>query len=43
LFARKVMPHLKGIWKDYDGDERFWIHPLPQRVVPGRATAEIRP
>jgi alkanesulfonate monooxygenase SsuD/methylene tetrahydromethanopterin reductase-like flavin-dependent oxidoreductase (luciferase family) len=43
LFAHKVMPHLKRIWKDYDGDERFWIRPLPQRVVPGRATAEIRP
>jgi len=43
LFARKVMPHLKGIWKDYQGDQRFWIQPLPQRVVPGRATAEIRP
>jgi len=43
LFARKVMPHLKGIWKDYDGDERFWIHPLPRRAVPGGATAEIRP
>jgi hypothetical protein len=37
------MPHLKRIWKDYDGDERFWIRPLPQRVVPGRATEEIRP
>ena len=43
LFARKVMPHLKGIWKDYEGDERFWIQPLPHRVAPGRATAEIRP
>jgi hypothetical protein len=26
-----------------DGDDRFWIHPLPQRAVPGRATGEIRP
>ena len=33
LFARNVMPHLKGIWKDYDSDERFWIHPLPKRTV----------
>ena len=40
LFARKVMPHLKGIWKDYDNDERFWIHPLPERVVPGSSVAE---
>ena len=22
LFARNVMPHLKGIWKDYDSDEQ---------------------
>ena len=34
LFARKVMPQLKGIWKDYQADERFWIRPLPQRAVP---------
>jgi hypothetical protein len=19
------MPHLKGIWKDYHADQRFWI------------------
>jgi alkanesulfonate monooxygenase SsuD/methylene tetrahydromethanopterin reductase-like flavin-dependent oxidoreductase (luciferase family) len=40
LFATKVMPHLRGIWKDYDNDERFWIHPLPERVVPGSSVAE---
>jgi len=40
LFAKKVMPQLKGIWKDYEGDERFWIHPLPKRVVPGSSVAE---
>ena len=40
---REVMPHLKGIWKDYENDDRFWIHPLPQRAVPGQSVAEIRP
>jgi alkanesulfonate monooxygenase SsuD/methylene tetrahydromethanopterin reductase-like flavin-dependent oxidoreductase (luciferase family) len=43
LFARKVMPHLKGIWKDYDGDERFWIHPLAKRAVPAPLPPEVRP
>ena len=35
LFATKVMPHLKGIWKEYDSDDRFWIRPLAKRAVPG--------
>jgi alkanesulfonate monooxygenase SsuD/methylene tetrahydromethanopterin reductase-like flavin-dependent oxidoreductase (luciferase family) len=39
LFAKKVMPHLKGIWTDYAGDERFWIHPLAERAVPGAVAA----
>jgi hypothetical protein len=34
------MPHLKGIWKDYETDERFWIHPLQHRAVPGAGVAE---
>jgi len=29
------MPHLKGIWKEYDSDDRFWIRPLAKRAVPG--------
>src|SRR6266446_1631706 len=40
LFATKVMPHLRGIWKDYDSDERLWIHPLPQRVTPAPIATE---
>jgi len=40
LFARKVMPQLKGIWKHHEGDERFWIHPLPKRAVPAPIAAE---
>jgi hypothetical protein len=42
LFATKVMPHLRSIWGDYDDDERFWIHPLPQRSAPGRVVPELR-
>jgi alkanesulfonate monooxygenase SsuD/methylene tetrahydromethanopterin reductase-like flavin-dependent oxidoreductase (luciferase family) len=40
LFATKVMPYLKGLWKDYDTDQRFWIRPLAERAVPGRTVAE---
>ena len=31
LFAEKVMPHLKGIWKDYHADQRFWIQPRTEQ------------
>jgi len=40
LFARKVMPHLRGIWKDYEADERFWICPLAERAIPAPIAAE---
>jgi alkanesulfonate monooxygenase SsuD/methylene tetrahydromethanopterin reductase-like flavin-dependent oxidoreductase (luciferase family) len=32
LFADKVMPHLRNMWPDHDGDDRWWIHPLETRV-----------
>jgi alkanesulfonate monooxygenase SsuD/methylene tetrahydromethanopterin reductase-like flavin-dependent oxidoreductase (luciferase family) len=32
LFAEKVMPHLRNMWPDHDGDDRWWIHPLEDRV-----------
>ncbi len=35
LFADKVMPHLKEIWPDYAGDERWWCKPYEARVRPG--------
>jgi hypothetical protein len=41
LFATKVMPQLKGIRRDWDSDERFWIRPLPQRAAPGRPVSEL--
>jgi alkanesulfonate monooxygenase SsuD/methylene tetrahydromethanopterin reductase-like flavin-dependent oxidoreductase (luciferase family) len=27
LFAREVMPHLRGLWDEYE--DRWWPHPLP--------------
>jgi hypothetical protein len=40
LFATRVMPHLKGIWPEYDSDDRFWIHPLAKRATPAPIAAE---
>ena len=43
LFAEKVMPHLRNIWPDYAQDERFWCHPLAQRVAPAPLAASGQP
>jgi alkanesulfonate monooxygenase SsuD/methylene tetrahydromethanopterin reductase-like flavin-dependent oxidoreductase (luciferase family) len=34
LFATKVMPHLRNLWPEYEDDDRWWIHPLEDRVDP---------
>jgi alkanesulfonate monooxygenase SsuD/methylene tetrahydromethanopterin reductase-like flavin-dependent oxidoreductase (luciferase family) len=34
LFAEKVMPELRGLWPEWEGDERWWCHPLPDRLDP---------
>jgi alkanesulfonate monooxygenase SsuD/methylene tetrahydromethanopterin reductase-like flavin-dependent oxidoreductase (luciferase family) len=34
LFAEKVMPHLRDLWPEWNGDDRWWIHPQPDRVRP---------
>jgi len=34
LFATKVMPELRGLWPEYRNDDRWWIHPLEDRVDP---------
>jgi hypothetical protein len=34
LFAEKVIPKLRNMFPEYATDDRFWCHPLPQRVVP---------
>jgi hypothetical protein len=42
LFAREVMPHLRGLWPDYEGDDRWWIHPLEGRVDPTHVAEVMR-
>jgi alkanesulfonate monooxygenase SsuD/methylene tetrahydromethanopterin reductase-like flavin-dependent oxidoreductase (luciferase family) len=34
LFAEKVMPRLRNMWPEWEGDDRWWIHPLADRVRP---------
>jgi hypothetical protein len=42
LFAEKVMPHLQNMWPDFDGDDRWWIHPLDTRVRADETMADAR-
>jgi hypothetical protein len=42
LFADKVMPHLRNMWPDHDGDDRWWIHPLETRVRADETIADAR-
>ena len=37
------MPQLRGLWPEYAGDDRWWIHPLEDRVDPTRARRSSRP
>ena len=46
LFAEKVMPRLRDLWPDHEGDDRWWIKPLADRVDPtetigGGARADV--
>ncbi|MDB9845212.1 LLM class flavin-dependent oxidoreductase [Acidimicrobiales bacterium] len=34
LFAEKVMPALKNIWPELETDDRWWCHPIEDRVRP---------
>ena len=34
LFAEKVMPQLQQLWPEYATDDRWWCHPLENRVRP---------
>jgi alkanesulfonate monooxygenase SsuD/methylene tetrahydromethanopterin reductase-like flavin-dependent oxidoreductase (luciferase family) len=34
LFAEEVMPHLRNLWPEWADDDRWWIHPLEDRVRP---------
>jgi alkanesulfonate monooxygenase SsuD/methylene tetrahydromethanopterin reductase-like flavin-dependent oxidoreductase (luciferase family) len=42
LFANQVMPELRDLWPDHGGDDRWWIHPLEDRVDPTAGSA-LRP
>ena len=39
LFATQVMPHLRDMWPEHAGDDRWWIHPLESRVDPTASSA----
>jgi hypothetical protein len=34
LFAEKVMPHLRNLWPEWKDDDRWWIHPMEDRLHP---------
>jgi len=34
LFAEKVMPYLRDLWPEWKHDERWWIHPMDDRLRP---------
>ena len=34
LFAERVMPHLKDLWPEWKHDERWWMHPMDDRIRP---------
>ena len=34
LFAEKVMPHLRNLWPEWEHDDRWWIHPMEDRLHP---------
>jgi alkanesulfonate monooxygenase SsuD/methylene tetrahydromethanopterin reductase-like flavin-dependent oxidoreductase (luciferase family) len=42
LFAEEVMPHLRHLWPEWEGDDRWWIHPLEERVRSEAAPARVR-
>jgi alkanesulfonate monooxygenase SsuD/methylene tetrahydromethanopterin reductase-like flavin-dependent oxidoreductase (luciferase family) len=42
LFADKVMPRLRGLWPEYEGDDRWWVRPLPGRVRADATFADAR-
>jgi alkanesulfonate monooxygenase SsuD/methylene tetrahydromethanopterin reductase-like flavin-dependent oxidoreductase (luciferase family) len=41
LFAKKVMPHIRDIWPEYAGDDRWWCKPYEGRVRPQGALAPV--
>ncbi len=43
LFAEKVMPKLRSLLPECEGDERFWCHPLEKRATSGSLPTPYRP
>jgi alkanesulfonate monooxygenase SsuD/methylene tetrahydromethanopterin reductase-like flavin-dependent oxidoreductase (luciferase family) len=37
LFAERVMPHLRDMWPEWKDDDRWWIHPIENRLSPAPA------
>ena len=42
LFAEKVMPSLRNMWPEHEGDDRWWIHPYEERVHADETFADAR-
>jgi alkanesulfonate monooxygenase SsuD/methylene tetrahydromethanopterin reductase-like flavin-dependent oxidoreductase (luciferase family) len=42
LFAEEVMPHLRHLWPEWKDDDRWWIHPLEERVRSEATPAHVR-
>ena len=34
LFAEKVMPRLRNMWPEWEGDDRWWCKPMEDRLDP---------
>ncbi|HVP29040.1 MAG TPA: LLM class flavin-dependent oxidoreductase [Myxococcota bacterium] len=42
LFAEKVLPHLRDMWPEWKGDDRWWCKPLENRLHPEENLAAAR-
>ena len=42
LFAEQVMPKLRNLWPEWEHDDRWWIHPIENRVQPGEPVGGLR-
>jgi hypothetical protein len=40
LFAEKVMPKLRGMFPEFEDDNRFWCKPMAKRVSAGALPSE---
>jgi alkanesulfonate monooxygenase SsuD/methylene tetrahydromethanopterin reductase-like flavin-dependent oxidoreductase (luciferase family) len=42
LFAEKVMPHLRNMWPEWKDDDRWWCHPMENRLQPEHTVETAR-